>query len=46
MGRQLKGATLGIIGYGVIGEYLAPLGVALGMTVLVSDPFKTVSTPG
>lgn len=46
MGRQLKGATLGIIGYGVIGEYLAPLGVALGMTVLVSDPYKTVSTPG
>ena len=24
MGRQLKGATVGIIGYGVIGEYLAP----------------------
>src|SRR2546430_1458453 len=23
-GRQLKGATLGIIGYGVIGRYLAP----------------------
>src|SRR6266705_1613279 len=28
-GRQLKGATLGIIGYGVIGQYLAPLGRAL-----------------
>lgn len=42
MGRQLKGATLGIIGYGVIGEELAKLGLALGMTVLVSDPFKTV----
>ncbi len=38
MGRQLKGATVGIIGYGVIGEYLAPLCVALGMTVLISDP--------
>ena len=46
MGRQLKGATLGIMGYGAIGEYLAPLGLALGMTVLVSDPFKTVATPG
>ena len=46
MGRQLKGATVGIIGYGVIGEYLAPLCVALGMTVLVCDPFKKVSAPG
>lgn len=42
MGRQLSGSTIGIIGYGVIGQYLAPLGVALGMTVLVSDPFKQV----
>ena len=46
MGKQLKGATLGILGYGAIGEYLAPLGVALGMTVLVNDPFKTVKQPG
>ena len=46
MGRQLKGATLGILGYGVIGEYLAPLGVALGMTVLVADPHKNVTAPG
>src|ERR1700756_3174170 len=46
MGRQLRGATLGIIGYGAIGEYLAPLGVALGMTVLVTDPHKDVSAPG
>jgi D-3-phosphoglycerate dehydrogenase len=45
MGRQLKGSTLGIMGYGAIGEYLASLGVALGMTVLVSDPYKTVSGP-
>lgn len=45
-GRQLKGATVGIIGYGVIGQYLAPLAVALGMTVLVSDPYKTVAEPG
>ena len=44
-GRQLKGSTLGIMGYGEIGRYLAPLGVALGMTVLISDPFKTVEDP-
>jgi D-3-phosphoglycerate dehydrogenase len=46
MGRQLKGATLGIMGYGAIGEYLAPLGVALGMTVLIADPFKTITGQG
>jgi D-3-phosphoglycerate dehydrogenase len=46
MGKQLKGATLGILGYGAIGEYLARLGAALGMTVLVYDPFKTVAEPG
>jgi D-3-phosphoglycerate dehydrogenase len=45
-GRQLKGATLGIIGYGVIGRYLAPIGQALGMEVLVSDPYQTVTAPG
>ena len=42
MGRQLKGATLGIIGYGAIGRYLAPLGAALGMRVLIADPYQAV----
>jgi D-3-phosphoglycerate dehydrogenase len=37
---------LGIVGYGVIGEYLAQTAAALGMKVLVSDPFKQVSSPG
>ena len=46
MGRQLKGSVMGIIGYGVIGAYLAPVGNALGMTVLASDPHRTVSEPG
>jgi D-3-phosphoglycerate dehydrogenase / 2-oxoglutarate reductase len=39
MGRQLAGSRLGIIGYGSIGRYLAPLARALGMEVLVADPF-------
>jgi D-3-phosphoglycerate dehydrogenase len=42
MGGQLKGATLGVMGYGAIGRYLADLGGAMGMTVLVSDPHATV----
>jgi D-3-phosphoglycerate dehydrogenase len=41
MGRQLSGSVLGIIGYGSIGRALAPLGLALGMRVLVADPFVT-----
>ena len=45
MGRQLKGATLGIIGYGAIGKYLAPLGAALGMQVLIADPHQAVDDP-
>jgi D-3-phosphoglycerate dehydrogenase / 2-oxoglutarate reductase len=39
MGRQLSASTLGIIGYGSIGRYLAPIAKSLGMTVLVADPF-------
>jgi len=46
MGRQLSGSALGIIGYGVIGEHLARLGLALGMTVLACDPRKTISERG
>jgi D-3-phosphoglycerate dehydrogenase len=45
MGRELKGATLGILGYGQIGEYLARIAVALGMRVLVYDPYKKVGDP-
>lgn len=41
MGRQLAGSRLGLIGYGSIGRYLAPLGIALGMEILVADPFAT-----
>ena len=46
IGRQLKGATLGIIGYGVIGGYLADLALAFGMTVLVADPYKKIVATG
>src|SRR2546423_1682037 len=44
-GIQLKGATLGIMGYGAIGRYLSTLGLALGMKVLVADPYATVEDP-
>ena len=45
MGRQLAGSGIGIIGYGSIGRYLAPLAKALGMEVMVADPFATVEDP-
>jgi D-3-phosphoglycerate dehydrogenase / 2-oxoglutarate reductase len=45
MGRQLRGSTLGIIGYGHIGTRLAQLGVALGMPVLINDPHVQVIEP-
>src|ERR1700730_13925394 len=43
MGRQLAGSRLGIIGYGSIGKFLAPIALALGMEVLVADPFASVN---
>jgi D-3-phosphoglycerate dehydrogenase len=45
MGRQLAGSRIGIIGYGSIGRHLAVLAKALGMEVLVADPFATISDP-
>jgi D-3-phosphoglycerate dehydrogenase len=44
MGRQLDGATLGVIGYGAIGRRVAALGVAFGMRVLVTDPYAKVES--
>jgi D-3-phosphoglycerate dehydrogenase len=41
-GIQLHGSTVGIMGYGAIARHLAPICLALGMTVLVSDPYATV----
>lgn len=40
MGSQLAGSTLGIVGYGVIGRHLAPLAHAIGMHVLITDPYQ------
>jgi D-3-phosphoglycerate dehydrogenase len=39
MGRELRGSTLGIIGYGAIGRELSRVAKALGMRVLVNDPY-------
>ena len=41
-GVQIAGKTAGIIGFGAIGSHLADLLAALGMDVLVHDPFVDV----
>ena len=46
MGRELRGATLGVIGYGQIGQYLGPLALAFGMRVLVTTPHPIVERDG
>jgi D-3-phosphoglycerate dehydrogenase len=38
-GWELSGKTLGVIGYGRIGQAVADLGRAFGMRVVASDPF-------
>ncbi len=38
-GFQLRGKVAGIIGYGLIGAHLAELLVAVGLEVLVDDPY-------
>ena len=38
MGRELRGSTLGIVGFGGIGRYLCDLALAFGMNVLVTTP--------
>jgi len=40
MGRELKGATLGVIGHGQIGREVVRLGKAFGMHVLINDPYS------
>ena len=45
MGRELRGTTLGLVGYGQIGRCLGDIALALGMRVIVHDPFVAVSNP-
>lgn len=39
LGKELRGSTLGVIGFGAIGEEVCRIGKALGMRVLVNDPY-------
>jgi D-3-phosphoglycerate dehydrogenase len=38
MGRELRGSTLGVIGFGQIGQHLTRLALAFGMRVIVTTP--------
>lgn len=46
MGRELRGSTLGIIGYGQIARYLARLAAAFGMRIVASDPYVSRADDG
>ncbi|MGH6922324.1 MAG: NAD(P)-dependent oxidoreductase [Propylenella sp.] len=45
VGRQLAGSTIGVIGFGAIGERLCESAHALGMRVLVHDPYRQAPAP-
>lgn len=45
MGRELRHASLGLVGYGQIGRCLCDLALALGMNVLVHDPYVDAVHP-
>ena len=42
LGKQLAGSTMGIIGYGEIGNRIADLAVACRMKILIFDPYKRI----
>ena len=47
LGRELKGSTLGVIGYGAIGREVVRIARAMGMRVLIHDPYvKDVEQTG
>jgi D-3-phosphoglycerate dehydrogenase len=39
IGKELRGSTLGVIGYGAIGREVVRIARALGMRVLINDPY-------
>lgn len=39
-GNELRGKTLGIIGFGRIGQEVAKIGLGVGMKVIAADPFS------
>jgi D-3-phosphoglycerate dehydrogenase len=43
-GVELSGKTLGIVGFGRIGQAVAKLGIGLGMKVIASDPYVKEGT--
>lgn len=43
-GTELKGKTLGIIGFGRIGKAVARIGLGIGMEVIYSDQFTEMAT--
>ena len=45
-GRELAGATLGLVGYGAIGRRAAALAHGVGMRVLAYDPYLAPGAPG
>lgn len=46
-GREVEGATLGIVGFGRVGQIVARLAMGLGMTVCAYDPWPPAGfTPG
>jgi D-3-phosphoglycerate dehydrogenase len=42
MGKELRGSTLGVIGYGAIGREVVRIAKAFGMCVLINDPYQQV----
>jgi D-3-phosphoglycerate dehydrogenase len=45
MGRELRGSTLGVIGYGQISRALCKLASAFGLRLLVADPYAKTDDP-
>ncbi len=43
-GKELRGKTLGIIGFGRIGQALAKYALGCGMKVIATDPFISIAT--